>query len=56
MSFNEENGINSTFPMFPVQKSDRIVISEIVFSKNLVPTKIPLLYYFLNSRYWLVSK
>ena len=48
MSLMEENGINPTFPMFPVHKSDRIVISEIVFSKNLVPTKISTAILFLK--------
>ena len=32
MSFMEENGINLTFPIFLVHKSDRIAITEIVFS------------------------
>ena len=35
----EENGTNSIFPIFSVRKSYRIVISEIVFSKNLILTK-----------------
>ena len=39
MSFMEENGTNSIFLIFSVRKSYRIVISEIVFSKNLILTK-----------------
>ena len=35
----EENGTNSIFLIFSVRKSYRIVISEIVFSKNLILTK-----------------
>ena len=46
VSFMEENGVNSTFPIFSVHKSNRIVISCTNQSDrivNLVTTKIPLL-------------
>ena len=35
----EENGTNSIFPIFSGRKSDKIVISEILFSKNLILNK-----------------
>ena len=35
----KENDTNSFFPIFSVRKSDRIVISEIVSSKNFILTK-----------------